>query len=150
MPIFKPNPSAWKWQSNGEKSHLAMSYVWLALDAKTKMPFRIIMSGMNVSITKDFLNVLAPLRISPFCAKVTLKSEQRENESGAFYVVKYDNLRPNNELLDENGNVDQAKYNELLEKSKAYKELFMTQIVANDVVEYDYEDTNSGTNGALF
>lgn len=145
------NPAAWRALPEGEsKPACNMSYVFLAVDCETGMPFRIIAAGASVANTKDFLNKLAPLRVSPFCCKVTLKSEQKENDQGVFYVVDFDNLRPNDDIM-VNGQVDMAKYKELEDLSKSYKELFMNHIVANDVVAYDdAEVVEQGQDGALF
>lgn len=67
-----------------------MSYVWLGVTAGTETPFRFIASGSSVSPTKDFINTIVPTRLSPFAFKVTLRSEQQSNESGVFYVAKYE------------------------------------------------------------
>lgn len=138
------NPKAWNNLKDGEtKPDCNMSYVFLAKNCKTNMPFRIIVSGASVKSCKNFLNKLIPLRVAPFACKVTLKSHQEENDNGVFFVTDFENLRPNEECL-ENGVVNKEKYKELLDMSKAYKELFMTQIVQNDIVDVDEQDVNSG------
>lgn len=159
------NPKAWKELKDGEtKPPCNMSYVWLGLEANTKMPFRIIMSGANVATTKDFLNKLAPMRIPPFCLKIKLTSEQQENSSGVFYVVKYSDPKTaisngngiNTDLLDNTGKVIPAKMNEYKELTKTYKELFMGSIVQKDIIEISddaHEEMNSTINtenGDLF
>ena len=150
------NPKAWKTlKENETKPACNMAYVWLGIDAKTSIPFRMIMSGSSVSITKDFLNILAPLRISPFCTKVTLTSEQKENDQGVFYVVNYNHalLVPNSDLLDVNGKPIPQKMKEMKDLSITYKEIFMTQIIQNDIVDVDSnaagENVDTG-NGVLF
>lgn len=146
------NPAAWRNLQDGEtKPACNMSYVFLAMDVETRTPFRIIASGASVANAKDFLNKLATLRVSPFCCKVTLTSEQEENDQGIFYVMKFENLRPNEEILT-NGMLDKDKYKELEDLSKSYKELFMTQIVAKDIIDIDVasNDTNDSEDGGLF
>lgn len=146
------NPAAWNNLKDGEtKPPCNMSYVFLAMDTETNMPFRIILSGASVSNTKDFINKLATRRISPFACKVTLVSEQQENDQGIFYIVKFENFRPNEDIITPEGKVDIAKYKELEATSKSYKELFMTQIVQNDVVDVDqFTAEPQGEEGALF
>ena len=128
-----------------------MSYVFLALDCKTKMPFRIIAAGASVKTAKDFLNKLLPLGVSPFACKVTLKSHQEENDQGIFYVMDFDNLRPNDECINADGSLNIEKYKELEDMSKTYKSLFMTQIVQNDVIDVDPVSSEESTeDGVLF
>lgn len=67
-----------------------MSYVWLGVNHdESNAPFRIVVPGMSVSPTKDFLNSITPKRLPPFVYKITLTSEFKENDQGAFYVIKY-------------------------------------------------------------
>ena len=119
------NPKAWEIaKEKGEtKPGCNMSYVFLALDCKTKMPFRIIAAGASVKTAKDFLNKLLPLGVSPFACKVTLKSHQEENDQGIFYVMDFDNLRPNDECINSDGSLNIEKYKELEDMSKTYKSL---------------------------
>lgn len=143
------NPKAWNNLKDGEtKPACNMSYVFLAQDCKTNMPFRIIVAGASVKSGKDFLNKLIPLRVAPFACKVTLKSHQEENDNGVFFVTDFDNLRVNEECLNADGSVNKAKYKELLDMSKSYKELFMTQIVQNDIVEVEDNAQNDGNGDA--
>lgn len=146
------NPTAWKNLPAGEtKPPCNMSYVFLALDCETNLPFRIIVSGASVSNAKNFLNKLAPLRISPFMAKVTLTSSQQENEQGIFYVIDFENLRPNDDLIDKTtGQMDIAKCKEMEDLSKSYKELFMTNFAANDAVDMDVVSSDDNEEGGLF
>lgn len=141
------NPKAWEAAKlKGEtKPECNMSYVFLAIDTETKMPFRIIFAGASVSNAKDFLNQIAPMRLSPFCFKVTLSTSQQENESGVFYVTNFENIRPNDDILNSDGELDDAKYEEYENQSKSYKELFMTQIVANDIIDVDTTTSGDGS-----
>lgn len=143
------NPAAWKvCKDNGEsKPACNMSYVFLAIDNATKMPFRIIVAGASVTSGKDFLNKLIPLNVAPFACKVTLTSKQMENDQGVFYIVEFKNFRPNDDLIVEGG-IDKEKYNALADMSLAYKSLFMTQIVAGDVVDSDAAEATEA--GGLF
>lgn len=145
------NPKAWSMLPQGAtKPPCNMSYVFLAIDTKTNMPFRFIASGASVKNTKAFLNKLLPLGISPFACKVTLTSSQEENDQGIFYVVNFEALRPNDECLNPDGTLIKEKYDELADKSRTYKELFMTQIVQNDVIAVDETADSNSESGALF
>lgn len=145
------NPSAWNNLPEGEnKPACNMSYVFLAIDCETGVPFRIIAAGASVAGAKDFLNKVKLLKVSPFACKVTLTSTQEENDQGIFYVVNFENLRPNDDCIS-NGALDMAKYKELEDMSKAYKELFMTQMVANDIIDVDGQSAETeGEDGSLF
>lgn len=147
------NPRAWELaKEKGEtKPGCNMSYVFLAIDCKTKMPFRIIAAGASVKTAKDFLNKLLPLGVSPFACKVTLKAHQEENDQGIFYVMDFENLRPNDECMNADGSLNVAKYKELEDMSKTYKSLFMTQIVQNDVIDVESVSTEETSEaGGLF
>lgn len=73
-----------------------LSYVWLGLVDQKEEPFRIIVPGMSVSPTRDFLTNMTIMlmktgnKIPLSFFNVTLKSELKENEQGTFYVVKYE------------------------------------------------------------
>ncbi|MGL5711373.1 MAG: hypothetical protein ACRCX2_00010 [Paraclostridium sp.] len=148
------NPKAWDLakQKGESKPACNMSYVFLAIDCETNMPFRIIVAGASVTNAKNFINKLAPLRISPFQAVVTLTTAQQENEQGIFYVTDFENIRVNTELITATGEVDKAKYKELSDTSKSYKELFMMNFAASDAVDMDSpaSDEVVGEEGALF
>lgn len=146
------NPKAWNsLKENETKPPCNMSYVFLAKDCATGMPFRIIVAGASVSNAKDFLNKLIPLNVSPFACKVTLTSEQQENDMGVFHVVKFENFRPNDDVLNPDGTLDVEKYKALEDMSISYKELFMTQIVQNDIIDVDSQPSEeSKEKGGLF
>lgn len=144
------NPKAWKAMKQGStKPPCNMSYVFLAIDTRNDMPFRFIASGASVKSAKSFLNKLLPLNVEPFACKVTLTTTQESNDSGTFYVINFENLRPNDDCLDEKGVMITEKYEKLRDQSKTYKELFMSQIVQDDVVAVD-DSSEDSENGALF
>lgn len=110
----------WNQREPGEsKPPCNMSYVWLGVTASDKAPFRLIASGSSVSPTKDFLNTIAPKKYPPYVYQMTLTSEQRENESGVFFVINY-NIK---------GTVPNAEEaNKLKELSIGMKDMFMKAI----------------------
>lgn len=145
------NPAAWNNLGKDEtKPPCNMSYVFLAIDCETGVPFRFIAGGASVKTAKDFLNKVKLLGVSPFACKITLTSKQEENDQGIFYIVDFENLRPNDDCL-VGGKLDMAKYKELEDMSRAYKELFMTQMVQNDIVDVDItSDNDNNDESALF
>lgn len=143
------NPKAWENLEEGKtKPPCNMAYTLLAIDCATGTPFRIIITGASVSKAKDFFSKLVPLKVSPFACKVTLSSSQETNDMGTFYVVKFGDPVPNDDVLNPDGSLNVEKYKELSETSKAYKDLFMTQLVQEDVVDvdtYTEDDEENGT-----
>lgn len=129
------NPQAWRNLKDGKtKPPCNKSYVWLAIDCKTKMPFRIIASGASVAPTKDFLNKLIMLNVEPFACKVTLATAQKENDKGLFYVLDYTNLRENDEALNSDGSLNLDAYEGFRKQRETYKELFMIHFADGDTV----------------
>lgn len=135
------NPKAWEIaKEKGEtKPPCNMSYVWLGIDRDTNMPFRLIVSGASVTPTKDFINKIAPLRVSPCAGVVTLSSDFRENDQGSFYVLQYGDFTPNPACFVD-GNLNKEEYEKLKDLAKSYRDIFMTSIVMNDVI--DVEDSS--------
>jgi len=144
------NQKAWNNLPEGEtKPACNMSYVFLALDCETRTPFRIIAAGASVKTTKGFMNKLIPLNIAPFACKVTFGSHQEENDQGVFYVLDYNNFRPNDDAMNPDGKTRNEKaYQELKTMSLALKKLFMTEIVERDII--DVEQGADGKDGELF
>lgn len=124
-----------------------MGYVFLAIDCATKMPFRIIAAGASVKGARDFLNKLLPLGVSPFACKVTLTSKQEENDQGIFYTINFENMRQNDDCLNADGSLNTEAYKAFEDQSIAYKNLFMTQIVQNDVVDVDSSEPQTEAGG---
>lgn len=145
------NPKAWEIaKQNGEtKPPCNMSYVWLGMDRDTNMPFRLIVSGASVTPTKDFLNKIAPLRVSPCAGIVTLKSDFKENDQGSFYVLEYGDFTPNPACFNEKGQLDAEQYQKLKDLAITYRDIFMTSIVMDDVVNVDDMPPTEGQ-GAIF
>lgn len=69
-------------------------YVWLGVtlgeSGEEPAPFRLIASGKSVGITKNFLNVLAMKRVHLCVFNVKLSTVKESNDSGTYYVLKYD------------------------------------------------------------
>lgn len=126
-------------KNNETKPPCNMSYVWLAIDTETNTPFRIICSGASVTPTKDFLNLIYKYRFPAFMFAVDLKSEQQENEQGVFYVMKYENVRPNPEMIVD-GKPSEEKKKEFEDMALSYKDIFMSSLVASDIIDAEVHD----------
>jgi hypothetical protein len=128
-----------KWDNLGSeqtKPECNMSYVWLGLDGK-KSPFRFIASGMSVSPTKDFLNLIAPRNYPVFVYRVNISSVQKENDQGVFYVMQY-NVK---------GIVSKEDAAGLKEASVAFQELFARNVQRDtNTLNEDMEEA-SGKSG---
>lgn len=150
------NPSAWKEAKGKGLNHpeCMQSYAFLmktAAETGSEAPFRLICSGSSVAAAKKIISNIASMNVAPFCCKVTLKSTLQQNDSGAFYVINFADFRPNDELLDENGQVIQEKYEKINDMAISLRGFFMTSGLAEaDVVdEPDVSDDGSEA-GALF
>jgi hypothetical protein len=134
-----------KWDNlkdGATKPECNQSYVWLGID-QNKSPFRIIMSGSNVSITKDYLNTIAPTKLPPFIFTMDLCSEQKENDSGVFYVIKYK----------QTGTIAKADFADLKDLTQGMSDIFFNAVQHDTLVQDDdTETTEDGTpgNGKLF
>jgi hypothetical protein len=134
--------SSWDNLPDGQnKPSCNMSYVWLAVDPEGN-PFRITMSGMSVSPTKNFLNVIAPKRRPPFVYKMKISSKQQENEQGVFFTAEY--------TIE--GIIKKEEFKNLEDLSVGLRSLFMSAI-ERDIVDVDPEESTpevNTANGALF
>lgn len=144
------NPRAWASMSkNDTKPPCNLSYVFLGMDTKTKSPFRLIASGASVKNAKAFINKLVALGVSPFACKVTLTSNQEENDKGVFHVLNFENLRPNDDCINPDGTLNSEAFAELEKKSLNLKSIFMNNYAQDDTVTVDSSDTVD-ENGGLF
>jgi hypothetical protein len=137
--------SKWENKSEGEnKPACNMSYVWLGVvdDGNYDKVFRMIVPGMSVSPTKDYFNVIAPTRLAPFCFRTVLTSEFKENDQGAFYVVKYNFAKP--EAM-----IQRAQHEFFAEKAQSMKDLFM-EAMNKDAVDVSAAEAEGDKEGALF
>lgn len=120
-----------------------MSYVWLGVTPNGS-PFRFIAGGANVSITKDFINKVLPKlrmkngkKLGIFAIKVRLSTEQKTNDRGTFYVLRYDIT----------GSINPQNYNDLDAMSKSLKSLFSKAVAMEAENEDNFnEDSHSGQN----
>jgi len=115
----------WENKADGSnKPECNNSYTWLAVTAgQNPAPFRLLASGSSVSPTKDFLNTIAPKKYPPLVYNVRISSEQQENQSGVFYVLKYTIL----------GVVSKETADSLSELAAGLRDMFQT------AVEHDLE-----------
>ncbi|HOA81733.1 MAG TPA: hypothetical protein PKK61_11840 [Defluviitaleaceae bacterium] len=121
-----------------------MSYVWLGLD-ENKKPFRLIASGASVAPTKNFLNKILPNKLPPFVYNVIIRTEQKENESGIFYVMTY-------EIDDKNPTIAKEDFMPLKELAEGMRDMFMTanQIDSENIVEDADMAMEAEKEGGLF
>ncbi|MEG0728188.1 MAG: hypothetical protein RR420_01060 [Anaerovoracaceae bacterium] len=129
-----------------------MGYVWIGVDAHTNEPFRMIMSGAAVAETKDFLSKLRASGISPYRLIVTLGTEEKDTDSGVFYIPVYKGMRGNTGILNEAKDaVDPAKVAEIQRNIEAFRGLFKTEIVEKDLASVgESEDISDNENDNLY
>lgn len=122
-----------------------MGYSWLGMILKTPeqpeggVPFRLLVSGKSVSITKSFLNILSLKGRALFVYNVRISTVLESNESGNYYVLKYDFV---------GGIKNEAEGIERREMKEGMLGLFQRAMAA-DVVAADtaFDDVNSGIDG---
>lgn len=128
--------------TDGERPDCSQVYVWMGL-LPNGSPFRMMISGAQISKCKDFLTEVSRNGYPAFIYQMSLESEKQKNEKGTYYTINFNFQRNADGTYKTINPAEFKKYEDL---TLSLQQLF-NKVRATDLVSGDTEHNNADNEG---